>query len=146
MSIIYDALKKADKDPVGSASKSEVKIVKTPKKVPKKIVLPIILIGVVIFFIFHLKNQPENQASHKLTSSSRGVQRKRKPIPKKTYSKGSYILEGIIYDEISPLAVINGRMLNIGEALKQMKVTQITPTKVTLTNLDNNKKSILSIN
>jgi len=55
-----------------------------------------------------------------------------------------YSLQGIVYDENSPFAIINGKTLRKSEAIDDFIVTDIAPTTVTLKNSKTDKELALS--
>ncbi|MDD4182438.1 MAG: hypothetical protein PHT53_01250, partial [Candidatus Omnitrophica bacterium] len=55
-----------------------------------------------------------------------------------------YSLQGIVYDESSPSAIINGKTLRKSEAIDDFIVTDIAPTTVTLKNSKTDKELALS--
>lgn len=55
-----------------------------------------------------------------------------------------YILQGIVYDENSPFAIINGKTLRKSDTIDGFVVIDIAPTIVTLKNLKDDKELALS--
>ncbi|MCK9615058.1 MAG: hypothetical protein M0R48_06105 [Candidatus Omnitrophica bacterium] len=55
-----------------------------------------------------------------------------------------YSLQGIVYDENSPFAIINGKTLRKSDAIGDFIVIDIAPTVVTLKNLKDDKDLALS--
>jgi len=45
-------------------------------------------------------------------------------------------LSGILWDTVEPIAIINGRMLRVGEELEGYRVVEITPDRVSLSDGD----------
>jgi len=56
----------------------------------------------------------------------------------------AYSLQGIVYDEDSPFAIINGKTLRKSDAIGDFVVVDIAPTIVTLKNPKDNEELILS--
>ncbi len=129
MSIIYDALKKIEKKHFQSS----------PVKFKKKLVIFLSGLGVVclVFLAVYLKinhSKLTKDSVKKMTNSktvlSRKISQKRKRQEK------TYILEGIIYDEKAPLAMINGRMVKEKDKIGNLEVMEISPNSVKLLNLE----------
>ena len=117
MSIIYDALRKAEK-------KGKDKV--TSNK--NKSILFSILIGLVVVLIFvGLTFNYLIKGRHKRKVVGRKVY-----FTKKHYQDNKLILEGIIYDEGKPLAVINGKVLREGDSVGNFKIKSIGTKNVQL--------------
>ena len=56
----------------------------------------------------------------------------------------AYNLQGIVYDENSPFAIINGKTLRKSDAIGDFIVVEIAPTIVTLKNPKDNEELTLS--
>ena len=132
MSIIYDALKKVDGDKNSKASLN-------PE--PKKNILPIIgaiiavvLIGAAIYYVsrknFHLAIKP--LAVFKSAPMGNFGQ----PQKKKMFN--TYVLEGIIYDDKGPIAVINGQVLHPGERIDSLELKKVDAKSVELMDTQDN--------
>jgi len=78
----------------------------------------------------------------KMTNSKTGVL-SRKISKKRKRQEKTYILEGIIYDEKAPLAMINGRMVKEKDKIGNLEVMEISPNSVKLLNLED--KTILTL-
>lgn len=61
-----------------------------------------------------------------------------------TSGSAVFILQGIIYDDNSPFAIINGKTVRKSEAIGDFVVIDIAPTVVTLKNSKDNKELTLS--
>ena len=116
MSIIYEALRKAEE-------KDKNKV--TPNK--NKSVLFSILIGLVVVLIFVGLTFNLIKGRHKRRVAVRKVY-----FTKKHYQEDKLILEGIIYDEGRPLAVINGKVLREGDSVGNFKIKNIGARNVQL--------------
>ncbi|RKY29845.1 MAG: hypothetical protein DRP68_06800 [Candidatus Omnitrophota bacterium] len=136
MSTIYDALKKIEKKPFQSS----------PVKFKKKLVIFLSGLGVVclVSLVVYLKinrSKLTKDSAKKTTNSktviSREISQKRKK------QKKTYILEGIIYDEKAPLAMINGRMVKEKDKIDNLEVIEISPNSVKLLNLED--KTVLTL-
>jgi hypothetical protein len=156
MSIIYDALKKVE-----SKNKDNLPI----RNRKNTFVLVLSLIGVILIFILG------SQYFKKRTVLTSSKIAKIKEIPSKKIKeealKGlpsatdlatgkeasnldkewsvNYILEGIIYDQEAPLAVINGKILRKKDRIDDLEVINITPTSVELLNLKDNATVALAL-
>lgn len=111
MSIIYEALKKTE----------EKNAVKDPasKKISKfkMIFLGLAMVGAGVFII-------AGTAVYLLRFSSNSEPQKEERAVKKSANK--YNLQGIIYDDDKPLAVVNGRPIGVGEVVEEALLTQIS--------------------
>jgi len=56
----------------------------------------------------------------------------------------AYLLQGIVYDNQLPSAVINGKTLRVSETIDAFQVKEITPTTVKLVNPKDNSELTLS--
>lgn len=147
MSIIYDALKKSgdnnpdrERKPPLSPDAEPVMPPKIKKEFDtKKLLIPLAFVIVVGFFVYHMitsKNNPNHsRTKHTAASKSSSGTKHESPRPApvvKNYSSSSLILEGIIYDEAKPLAIINGKVLKPGDSVNDATIESITATKVIL--------------
>ncbi|OQX81346.1 MAG: hypothetical protein B6D56_02725 [Candidatus Omnitrophica bacterium 4484_70.1] len=121
MSIIYEALKKVEKRKI------------SPKGKGKWFFL---LLFFFLFFLGILYGTRNKDKFYLKKSSSK----KFSSPPEK---EKKYILEGIVYDEKLPLAIINHKVLRKNDTIDEYKVTEITPSSVRLINLKEGK--ILSL-
>jgi len=131
MSIIYEALKKAEK-----------KLDKPPSSRKKFIKLGIILILFLIGGYFLFTNFPKKVVKTKGYKKEKqkevSIPLKRKisqaPSQKQTplQKKSRFILSGILYSKESPLAIINGQTLKIGEEIEGAKILDIKEDKVVI--------------
>lgn len=77
----------------------------------------------------------------KLKSQSTSTQ----PSPQVVATYPLYTLEGIVYDEAAPFAIINGKMLKKADKIDDFEVIDITAKTVELLNLKDNTKLTLSL-
>ncbi|HEC69150.1 MAG TPA: hypothetical protein ENI31_02540 [Candidatus Omnitrophica bacterium] len=128
MSVIYEALKKAEKKPD-----------KPPSSRKKIIKLGITLIFFLAGGYFLFTNLPKKVVKiggykkEKQKESSLSLKRKVSQPQKQTslpQKKPQFILSGIIYSKDSPLAIINGQTLKIGEEIEGAKILDIKENKV----------------
>lgn len=120
MSIIYEALEKRDEK-----NKTGWKYLKINRRSIG--IFSIVIIGVIAFLFFKGKSSKQkvcNQAGIVSPQQQAPVNPKPRLISKR-YS-GKYDLQGIIYDEQSPIAVINGKKLNIGESIEEARLTEVS--------------------
>ncbi len=172
MSIIYDALRKAEGHEPEEAIPVPAPVLK-PRETPKIFVksrprrrgkrgdkslgLAIICLGIIVsFFIYNFLARPIKD----LPGSSGPVERIRQPeaAAKKIKEAGSsvaaaakafdskeYILEGIVYDEGSPFAVINGQVVKTYDTIGAFIIKQINQEEVEMVNVDGSRKLTLSL-
>jgi hypothetical protein len=138
MSIIYQALKKVE-------DKGKIRLSNKDRK--KK--LFIFLLPTISFSLFIvLGSLYFKKKNISLQISSKGElnldRKKSTPLPSKKYPPNNYILEGIIYDEKTPLAIINGKVLGKQERIDDLELISITPNSVELLNLNDKTKITLT--
>jgi hypothetical protein len=139
MSIIYDALKKVD----GDKKSQEPPSLKSKKNIGAIIaaVIAVILVSSVIYYVtrknFHLAIKP--MAMFKSAPSGNYGQ----PQKKKMFN--TYILEGIIYDDKGPIAVINGIVLHPGEKIDSLELKKVDAKSVELIDTQDNSPVKLSL-
>ncbi len=126
MSIIYEALEKRDK---------KNKPIRKYFRINRKSIgiLSIIIIGVIAFPFS--KGKPSKAVVGKDAGIVRleqepAVRFKEKLIGKK--DRGRYNLQGIIIDEKGPIAVINGKKLNVGETIEEARLTEVSLSGVSV--------------
>lgn len=157
MSIIYDALKKNGNNPLPNKEFSnpapELKK-KRPFKL-SKLLIPIIFFGIVGYFVhsimsgksdlMQIGNRSKNYSKSKKHSRRNSEKQERKrPAPvNKTYSSSDFILEGIIYQEDAPVAIINGQVLELGEEINNFSIAHISKKTVILKNKNNLTKKLV---
>lgn len=155
MSIIYDALKKAEQDKTGQ-DKPENKV-KAPAAVRnKRNNLNLILLAAfavvficVVFITVSIGKKKEalRQAQAKKAEEARAA----KLAAAKTQAAGGqnvsefYVLEGIIYDKENPSAIINGKILKVKDKIDDFQIQDITPTSVKLINSKDNTTADLNL-
>lgn len=133
MSIIYEALKKAEKrrdmdTQSGNNSPQEIKRKKNPF-IPALVIIGFgLALGIFAFFMPRFT----------------GKKRIMHPMPiatvKRNYAPDKYILEGIIYDQKNPLAIINGKVLAPDDRIGSAKVLSITENVVELVDSEEGKE------
>lgn len=154
MSIIYEALKKIEaqkpsgtgkfknladtpfSSPVSTADAPTLTRLVSSKprfKIPWKIIalcagLGVIIAGVVFLFL---------RVKAAAVSSTSTINVRSRPAHTKASSSSNFVLEGIVYDEKVPLAIINGVVYRHYERLGDYMVIDITEKEVTLRNLNN---------
>ena len=144
MSIIYDALKKSGGNPEQNPKPA------APAKKPfnfKKLFLPVVCVILIIFAVRYFggqKNQNRHyrHANHKHNTSSKAFNQPsgKNDTPymppqatvQKNYSSATFALEGIIYEEKKPLAIINGKVSRVGDTVNDMTIESITADKIIL--------------
>ena len=151
MSIIYEALKKAEagKGPLSKESAEEADFVSKDKKSPffksriRDIGLFLLLFLIGGFFLVN-KYLPVRNKLLQTTNKGAGIKKaveeiKPKGLSKKKVYKG-YVLEGIMYDQDDPSAIINGRVIRKNDSIDDLVVADITQDGVDLS--DNQTKEI----
>ncbi len=127
MSVLYDALKKAEEN------QNKKDNINTSAARKNQIIVAIALLAVVIAIFL------VNQYFKKTIFQTITVENATVPpfldtsaMSKATTLKWSdkYSLQGIIYDNKSPTAVINGKILRQKDKIDDIEVTNITPRKV----------------
>lgn len=154
MSVIFDALKKVedigsnnkDKNNVGQTSiieKATNKTLKSQKavRVNKKIFIYIaVILGLSLFFFNSIKKTVKEIVFDGKNKDFVSKDYTFAPEPEKKYAKGKLVLEGIIYDQNFPMAIINGAVLKVGEKIDQFQVLSITKNTVQLINDQTSKQ------
>lgn len=163
MSIIYDALKKAEDSKKEKPNMADFPIKSSRKKniAPALIISLLVIAGVVKGSLYLIANfdQLKKNISGKITVKSNSSQPQNAPVamvtPKEVpavssavvslaSSGGQYNLEGIVYDGQTPLAIINGKMVAKDDKIDNWQVISITASDVELLNLNDNTKQSLS--
>ncbi len=120
MSIIYEALKKA-----------EIKSVKKGTNNKKKFFLGIIFALIVIIgFSFFIKIKQKPPTSLPLNVNKK--HKKKVPFKEKKYPQNELLLEGIVYDKGKPLAIINGKVFKEGDKINKLEIKKIDNNSVQL--------------
>ncbi|OPX31002.1 MAG: hypothetical protein B1H08_00035 [Candidatus Omnitrophica bacterium 4484_171] len=136
MSIIYDALNKAEKENNNIHNKQ------SPKPNRRFIITGIaVLIIILILSVIFLNNKKVHVSQIK---SRRETVRRHVKFVEKKYSPGSLVLEGIIYDKGVPTAVINGKVLAEGGKISGFRVDKISKDSVQLFDSQDDRKITLS--
>ena len=134
MSIIYDALNKAEKE-------DNIRNKQSPKSDRRFMVTGIaVLIIILILSVIFLNNKKVHILRRK---SRRRIVRRHVNFAEKKYSPGSLVLEGIIYDKGIPTAVINGRVLAEGDKILGFRVDKISKDSVQLSDSQNDREITL---
>jgi Na+-transporting methylmalonyl-CoA/oxaloacetate decarboxylase gamma subunit len=174
MSIIYDALKKVE-DAKGSNNSGGVSVQPEPAAAPNKnqakgdksniYVFLVILILLVSFlgtvYVNQIKvpktsgsawHKPKpkktniiNQISNVVFPQPEQKTKKAAVSPQGASGSAAYNLEGIIFDNAQPVAIIDGTMLKKGDIIGDFQVSEITATSVELLNTKDNTKRTLSL-
>ena len=156
MSIIYDALKKADKSPSANETPAASPIKNPGVKINfSKLIIPILFIGALIFLATNMLGQKNStkksnvrqniksqQKTSRHTSSTSGQNASTSSSRGMFSSAETFKLDGIIYEEDSAIAIIDGQMLKTGESINGYIVAGITPNKATLINNKNEVKDL----
>lgn len=140
MSIIYDALKKIEgKD-------------KTRQPTGKKRVNPVLVFffaGLVIAVVLSGSQYFKKKSvfmPDKAAKARYAAQKETAASPAfETKWTDNYVLEGVIYDPETPLAIINGKILRKKDKIDDLEVTNITPNSVELFNPKDNASLNLTL-
>lgn len=127
MSVIYDALKKAE-----NKDKKELNV----KKKKNSLILILWLIPIILFFISGIQ-----YFKKRVVVAPKNLEEKETKItpPAENLTvTPTYILEGIIYDEDSPIAIINGQILKKQDKIGDFEVININLDSVELFNSKEN--------
>jgi hypothetical protein len=139
MSIIYQALKKVE---------DEERLKPSPRDRKRWLALSLLLTISVIFLlawgISYLNKRKALLSEIKLEGKEELSREESLSYFEESHMPTSYTLEGIIYDEHNPSAIINGKILKKQDKIGDLKVINITPTTVELLNLKENTKFTLS--
>lgn len=148
MSIIYEAIKKLE-------NKDKSKLPGKSKKNIFLLVLLLVSISIFVFGIQYSKNKVVSLSSitniiKGLLDQETNIKEAKGPMPKadliaerdavdsKEDLSSNYVLEGIIYDHLAPLAIINGKIFKKYDKIDDLAVINITPNSVELLNSKNN--------
>lgn len=163
MSIIYEALKKIEKVPKDSFSEKNNFLAKRVSKL-KKVYFSFLTLGFlgvffVIFYIFWGEGiyRVSGAGEESKTGGKKGLSQNfiinpeasvKKAIDKVssgTQTKESYFLEGIIFTEANPFAIVNGQRVYQKDNLGDFKVTKIDRSWIELKNSETGDLKIISI-
>ncbi|MCF7874204.1 MAG: hypothetical protein K9M00_05170 [Candidatus Omnitrophica bacterium] len=151
MSIIYDALKKADGNSAGIISKdNQPKKKKSNRNKVKLFILITFFLSIVFVAVFNFSSKkrglPEPVVSElkQEKNQNTGLKTKVQKIEPKQTSP-SYKLEGIVFDKNNPFAIINGKQVYEGDKIGDYIVSQINKESVGLSGKDAKESKILSI-
>ena len=166
MSIIYEALQKVEQSKDGIAppkSQPMEQAIAVNVSKPKNTKILFFLLAAFLFialisFLPKYYPKPVNQPNFKnpIVASKDKISEK-KPTQDKTAGitepkiqteqqpvVGGYLLQGIVYDEQLPSAIINGKTLRVSDSIDGLQVKEITPTTVKLVNPKDNSELALS--
>jgi len=145
MSIVSDALKKAQKEksqaiPTGTTARpNQVPDKPSGPKINTKLLGLLVLVFIFVlgrlFFIMHEPQKSPVSASPVQPSPMQSPVAPVSTAPPRTDStdpETQFQLTGIIFDAVSPMAVINNRILNVGEMIGEAKLVKIEPNLVRL--------------
>ena len=154
MSIIYEALQKIEE----TNQEKDFQInVPTKEDIPQKgksrilnfrlfILLGILIVLSLNYFLFMSKKEKVPYQSYKffsgqqtsLSTESTANPKKLSFVEKfKTKAKASsYVLEGVVFDESSPFAIINGKLLRQSDQIGDFVLTEIREDSARLTSYD----------
>lgn len=138
MSIIYDALKKAEGNSAGIISKDNQP--KEKKSNQNKVQLFILIAlflsisSIAVFYFFSKKQGSSELVVSELKQKKNQGPKLKKEIkkPEAKLNNSSYRLEGIIFDQDNPFAIINGKRVYQGDKIGSFIVSKIKTDKVEL--------------
>ncbi|MDD5044323.1 MAG: hypothetical protein PHU91_04935 [Candidatus Omnitrophica bacterium] len=131
MSVIYDALQKAENQNKAGPGSAQ-------KKKSKSLVPFLSVICVIAGIIFIFNYLPKKKIMVKVKPPEAPVvqpvipAKEEGPQIPETPSEENYIIEGIIYSSKEPLAIINGRILKKNDKIDEFEVRDISPNSVEL--------------
>jgi len=141
MSIIYEALKKVEEKKSLESSEVEKVINDNSKMIKAKqpskksfFMLLMILVITLGVFILQKGGYLYPRKNEKLRARDLSILKKKilKPTVLVRKAFGRYVFEGVIYDEESPSAIINGKVLKESDQIDNFVVTDITKNSVKL--------------
>ncbi|MDD5194942.1 MAG: hypothetical protein PHQ96_04600 [Candidatus Omnitrophica bacterium] len=146
MSIIYEALQKIEKKEGVSAKLSYEPRINTPpaaiakNKAPSWMLSAITLFILLLAALYMVRLQPQQQFTYARNAEFKPAQtianvNSAKVAPAPTIAepiKASYTLQGIIYDELNPIALINGIQVKLGDRIGDAVVLDISSEGVKL--------------
>jgi hypothetical protein len=139
MSIIYDALKKVDGD-----KKSPQQPGPKPRRNIALIVGSIVALAVITSAIYYVTRRNFHMDIKPLVMfKSAPLNSFGRPAPRKVFN--TYVLEGIIYDDKGPIAVINGQVLHMGEKIDTLELKKVEAKSVELIDAQDNSTVSLSL-
>ncbi|MCK9572951.1 MAG: hypothetical protein M0R20_00920 [Candidatus Omnitrophica bacterium] len=167
MSIIYEALKKVEADTNDKAVKANCLLPKAAiiaPKPPKEInsaFYAVIAICVVLTVLIAIGAYFSNRnlqplAAKGYLNEKKAVETKEETLESSKINFGKinaetpvvtpagYSLQGIVYDENSPFAIINGKTLRKSDTIDDFIVSDIAPTVVTLKNSKDERELTLT--
>ena len=159
MSIIYEALKKVEQDNRGpdkgkiftplNVSGKKIKKIKENNYLGRKFFLSLGIIATILTLslvgISSLENKVKNPALQvKKPAEVSSAQQFEELIPPSKIAEG-YFLEGIVFDDKDPFAIINGRVVAESDTIDNYSVVNIGQDKVELSNLEDNSQLVLSL-
>lgn len=138
MSIIYEALKKVERQgkqqgqPVQLKDKSQA-----AQRVPGLFLVSGVVAAVVLFAIWYspkVFKALRHDAGVGIKDRQGGEETPALPALPAAPTAPNYTLEGIIYNQDNPLAIINGLILKKQEKIDDWEVINITPNEVEMMN------------
>lgn len=128
MSIIYEALKKAEERELNSFN-----------NLRKNSILRVILLGVIFsLLVFYSLGRLSFKFKKEFSDQEISFAMKKNFLKRDSHFSDLH-LQGLIYDDKNPLVIINGKVLKKGETLDNIKVAEITPARVRLFDKKKNK-------
>jgi hypothetical protein len=167
MSIIYEALKKVEADTNDKAVKADCLLpnavigAQEPRRKINSAFYAVIAICTVLTALIaigaYFSNRNLQPLAEKSYSDEKTAVKTKEETPelnKANFDKikpetpavtgAGYSLQGIVYDENSPFAIINGKTLRKSDAIDDFIVSDIAPTVVTLKNSKDERELNLS--
>ncbi|MCM8819673.1 MAG: hypothetical protein NC925_02645 [Candidatus Omnitrophica bacterium] len=139
MSIIYEALQKIEKKKINKPVFRCFYLFSVFKKILSVFILTIFIFGFLKFFdIFKNKKIFLEKNQNSIVNNYR-----KNTQPTTSLLSKKYFLQGIIYDNQRPIALINGKKLTIGSKIEDAKVVNIFADGVLLE--DGEGKTYLSL-
>lgn len=137
MSIIYEALKKVERQgKQGQPGQSQDRG-KTPQRAPVLFLVSGVVAAVMLFAIWYspkVFKALRHNAGVEIRDRQSREEAPALPVLPAAPAAPNYTLEGIIYNQDNPLAIINGLILKKQEKIDDWEVINITPNEVELMN------------
>ena len=147
MSIIYEALKKAEGEQI---LPKEIKI-RSKKRFPTGLLVIIALAAAsFVFFSRYYSGLRQETSLPQENLSFQPVESKEEipsslPAGSQNLPQKKYQLSGIIFDQESPCAIIDGQVLKESDQIDNYLVEDISQDKVELADINGNNRLVLSL-
>ena len=156
MSTLYDALKKAENKKGANISMGKVKPQEKfnagDNRKNIQIIFAVVLCVIVAFIVFKISaarhialEQAKKKAAAKASMATNHLTPEQEAAMLERKKPGAYYVEGIIYNEENPLAVVNGRITKEHDTVGDYVVSKINQDSVELLNSKDNSIKVLEV-